>query len=493
MAQVMGIKHIRDGVEAQAVLGADMSVIAIVGTAANANATVFPLNKPVLVYTNDTVALQALGTTGTIVDAIAGISAQITDAAAKVIVVRVTHDALATNVITNILGSEASATGMWALLDAAEETGETPRLIIVPGYTSQTENGVTSIAVSNGGTGYTADFAVTATGGGGGTGFAGIAHVSDGAVQSIEITNPGKGYVSAPTLVFSAGAGTGAAATPTIGSCCNQICATMPAIAERLKAQFIPEGPSNTRAAAVAWLNTLPRSAAITHPLRQDAKVVVNGSTVTKPLSPYIVALYAKRDAEVDGIPSRSIANQSLNGLVGVSPKIRLDITSDSSEGMSDIEAKFGIVVRGEPGVDGSLSDGGYTFWGTDTLSADTQWQFANVVRLRSYVEINQIKAIRFYLGRFNLTVQTVQAIANTLEGLMSLLRADQHVIDYRVMFDPDKNTPANLRLGFLDITFKMEEPAPLRKVTIRSRRYPEALDAMVTNIAIQLGTLTTA
>ena len=103
---------------------------------------------------------------------------------------------------------------------------------------------------------------------------------------------------------------------------------------------------------------------------------------------------------------------------------------------MSDIEAKFGIVVRGEPGVDGSLSDGGYTFWGTDTLSADTQWQFANVVRLRSYVEINQIKAIRFYLGRFNLTVQTVQAIANTLEGLMSLLRADQHVIDYRVMVD---------------------------------------------------------
>ena len=492
MAQVMGIKHIRDGVEAQAVLGADMSVIAVVGTAPLANIASFPLNKAVLVRTNDTALRQALGSTGTLPDALAGISAQITTAAAKTILVRVADDEDASAVITNILGSEASGTGMWALLDAPEELGETPRLIIVPGYTSQVEDGVTSIAVTNGGSGYTADFAVTVTGGSG-TGFTGVAHVADGAVQSIEVTNPGTGFATAPTVVLTAGAGTGAAATAEIGDCANQICVTIPAIADRLKAEFLPEGPTNSRASALAWMETLPRSSAIIHPLRQDAKVILAGSTVLKPLSPYIIALYAKRDAELDGIPSRSIANQSINGLVGVSPKIKLDITSDSSEGMDDIEAHFGIVVRGEAGVDGSLSDGGYTFWGTDTLSEDSQWQFANVVRLRSYVEINQIKAIRFYLGRYNLTVQTVQAVANTMETMLSGLRAEGHIIDYRVTFEPDNNSPDELRLGFLDITFKMEEPAPLRKVTIRSRRYPEALDAMVTNIAIQLGTLTSA
>lgn len=492
MAQVMGIKHIRDGVEAQAVLGADMSVIAVVGTAPLANATTFPLNTPILVRTNDTALRQALGSTGTIPDALTGISAQISDAAAKVVVVRIEDNVDPDLVIANILGSEALGTGMWALLDAPEDLGETPRLIIVPGYTAQTENGVTAITVSTGGSGYTADFAVTATGGSG-TGFSGIARVADGAVQSIEILNPGKDFATAPTLVLTAGDGTGAAATATIGDCANQICVSMPTIAERLKAQFIPEGPTTSRALALAWMETLPRSASITHPLRQDAKVIVNGATVTKPLSPYIVALYARRDAELDGIPSRSIANQSINGLVGVTPKIKLDITSDASEGMSDIEARFGIVVRGEAGVDGSLSDGGLVFWGTDTLSDDTQWLFANVVRLRSYVEINQIKAIRFYLGRFNLTVQTVQAVANTMETMLSNLRAEGHIIDYRVLFEPDNNSPDELRLGFLDITFKMEEPAPLRKVTIRSRRYPEALDAMVTNIAIQLGSLTAA
>lgn len=492
MAQVMGIKHIRDGIETQPTLGVDMGIIAVVGTAQFANAAKVPLNRAVYCPTNDLEMVAALGSSGTLPDAIKGISAQIVDAGAKVVIVRVEHDEDAEEVITNIIGDEATRTGMWALLDAPEDLGITPRLIIVPGYTSQVNDGVTAITVSNGGTGYTADFAVTATGGSG-TGFAGIARVADGAVQSIDITNPGKGYSAAPTLVLSAGAGTGAAATAAIGDVCNQICVTMPVIAERLKAQFLPEGPTSSRELALTWLESLPRSSAIIHPLRQDGKVRINGVDVVKPLSPYIIALYARRDSETEGVPARSIANQSINGLIGVTPKIPLDITSDASIGMMDIEQRFGIVIRGETGVDGSLADGGLTFWGTDTLSADAQWLFANVVRLRSYVEINQVKAIRFYIGKYNLTVQSVQAIRNTMESHLSDLRANGYIIDYRVFFIPDNNTPEELRLGFLDIAFKMEEPAPLRKVTIRSRRMPEALTEMTTNIAIQLGSLTAA
>jgi len=227
----------------------------------------------------------------------------------------------------------------------------------------------------------------------------------------------------------------------------------------------------------------------ILHPLRQDAKVLDSeGSVVTKPLSPYVIGAYVRRDAERDGIPSHSAANQALYGLVGVTPSIPFSIIDENSVGQSDLEVSGGIVVRGDIGTDGALTDGGFTFWGTDTLAEGSDWLFANVVRMRDYLELIQVKALRYYLGRFNITSQTVQAIVNTMDSQASRLTADGHLLDFRIRFDPDVNTPEELRLGHLDMTFMAEEPPVLRKITIRSRRHREALTNMVRNIAVQLG-----
>lgn len=72
--------------------------------------------------------------------------------------------------------------------------------------------GVTGVGAIVGGTGYSASFAVTFTGGGG-TGAAGTAASTAGVVTSVVITNQGSGYTSAPTPVFTAGGGTGASGT----------------------------------------------------------------------------------------------------------------------------------------------------------------------------------------------------------------------------------------------------------------------------------------
>ena len=48
--------------------------------------------------------------------------------------------------------------------------------------------------------------------GGGGTGAAGTAVLTNGRVTGVTITNAGSGYTSAPTIAFSGGGGTGAAA-----------------------------------------------------------------------------------------------------------------------------------------------------------------------------------------------------------------------------------------------------------------------------------------
>jgi hypothetical protein len=82
--------------------------------------------------------------------------------------------------------------------------------------------GVATVIVTGGGTGYTSPptvgFAALF-----GSGAAAVANISGGQVISVTITNPGSGYVTAPVVSFTGGGGTGATATAelnpgTIGS-----------------------------------------------------------------------------------------------------------------------------------------------------------------------------------------------------------------------------------------------------------------------------------
>lgn len=71
---------------------------------------------------------------------------------------------------------------------------------------------VGDVVITNSGSGYTSAPTVAFTGGGG-TGAAATATVTNGVVSSITITNVGSGYTSTPTIGFSGGGGSGAAAT----------------------------------------------------------------------------------------------------------------------------------------------------------------------------------------------------------------------------------------------------------------------------------------
>jgi hypothetical protein len=80
-------------------------------------------------------------------------------------------------------------------------------------------DGIKSISVANGGSGYsvTSPPTVSITGGGG-SGATAVAVVVAGQVTNVVITNAGSGYTSAPTISFSGGGGSGAVATATVGT-----------------------------------------------------------------------------------------------------------------------------------------------------------------------------------------------------------------------------------------------------------------------------------
>ncbi len=75
--------------------------------------------------------------------------------------------------------------------------------------------GVSSITVTNAGTGYTTAPTVALTGGAG-TGATAVAVVSGGKIVRIDITAPGTGYTTVPTVGLTGGAGSGGTATAVV-------------------------------------------------------------------------------------------------------------------------------------------------------------------------------------------------------------------------------------------------------------------------------------
>ncbi|WP_028318379.1 phage tail sheath subtilisin-like domain-containing protein [Desulfobulbus elongatus] len=117
------------------------SVIGLIGTAPDADATAFPLNTPVLIAGNrlEAAKLDTVGDgDGTLPDAIDGIFDQ---AGAVVIVVRVEEGADAAATMANVRGGVDAETGTYTgvhcFLAAESVLGFAPRILCAPGFTSQ--------------------------------------------------------------------------------------------------------------------------------------------------------------------------------------------------------------------------------------------------------------------------------------------------------------------------------------------------------------------
>ncbi|WP_434361065.1 phage tail sheath subtilisin-like domain-containing protein [Parasalinivibrio latis] len=113
------------------------SVIGLVGTAPDADTTLFPLNTPVLIAGRRSEAAP-LGTSGSIPSAIDGIFDQ---AGAMVVVIRVDADDDPNQQLANVLGGVNTDTGdyegLQALLAAESMLGVAPRILIVPGFSEE--------------------------------------------------------------------------------------------------------------------------------------------------------------------------------------------------------------------------------------------------------------------------------------------------------------------------------------------------------------------
>ena len=120
------------------------SIIGLVGTAPDADAAKFPVDTPVLLTGPRAAAL--LGDDGTLSDAYSAVYAQGVNVA---VVVRVEEGATAAETLAAVAGDVAEQTGVFALTLAKTVTGQQPRILAAPGFTSPDDPAVKNPVANN--------------------------------------------------------------------------------------------------------------------------------------------------------------------------------------------------------------------------------------------------------------------------------------------------------------------------------------------------------
>lgn len=264
----------------------------------------------------------------------------------------------------------------------------------------------------------------------------------------------------------------------------NAVCAALGAVLDNLLAQAVVEGPNTSAAADKAWRASISHKRLI--PVSGGWTKLVADAAVEVPLAPRILGLAVRIDHENGGRPFRSWANRPIQGGLGPARAIAFSLTDGATEGQDLLASQIGVVVRGEPGVDGAIADGGFVFIGTENAGADELWRQYHQVRGRDFIHLFFLRSLRFYLGRFSLTSHVLRTVLNTIKDELRDRQADGEILGYQVEFLAAQNQPDQLRLGRIVIRTAFEEAPVLRHMTLQSARYRPALDDLLDSLAGQ-------
>jgi len=466
-----GVETIEKSDSPRPVQTIDTGIIGLIGTADLADDELWPLNTPIPIYGYDGFP-GGLGSSGTLPDAIKGIFDQATRASQTVVVVRIDEDADPQVQLANILGNHSTLTGIHAFRRAQPELNLKPKLLCAPGFTSnRPTDGVASIAVTDGGSGYTEAPAVSI--GGDGTGATAICTINeDGEVDEIVVTNPGDGYTTAP-VTFD-GDGADAAGTATLGQVANPVAIELLSLARRLRACVVVEGPNTNSTAAVQYrLDFDSDRLLIVDPY---VKAAIDGEVVSVPVSPYVCGLQAVVDYEEGFWYSPS--NHVIQGILGAARSIEHSLNDPSAESQYLNKNSVATVVRSP--------QGGYKLWGSRVASSDTLKKFWSVRRSHDTIIESIELAHEVYVDK-PFSKQILVEIAETVNRALRRWSVLGATLGGRVWLDPGYNTAETMASGILYVHYDAEAPAPIEHLVFVFNRNTGYYTAMAESAAREI------
>lgn len=442
---------------------AQTAVLGLIGTAPDADAAAFPLNKPVQILRPSDYAL--LGTDGTLVPALDTIYDQIV---CPVIVVRIEEGATMAETWSNAVGSQASYTGIHAFRRAKPDGLYKPKKLMAPGLTQTAPaDGVASVSMSVKGSGYT--YAnVTATGV---IGAEFKAVIVEGVVDQIIVVKPGYGGTTIALTIT--GDGTGATATANKGSVINPVVGEGMAVAEILKARFYAGCPDTTSQAAVQYRQLInSKRVSVYDPkiLKWDTDADLY---VPQPSEPLFAARQAKMDLEQGFWWSGS----------------NTEITGDFGGTNRPIEYPTESNYLNENRVNTIINTGnGFRTWGAWTCASDPLWQFNVVVDACDVINEALEEALMTFVDR-PFSKANLKFIIEGARAFLRTMEREGAILPGHDAWLLDSNSDQDMAQGILKIGVYYEPPAPMSDIRITAHRNIASYTLLLNQVAQEITT----
>ena len=251
-------------------------------------------------------------------------------------------------------------------------------------------------------------------------------------------------------------------------SATQAVATAMDALAGKLRAIAIVDGPNTTDEAVLAYAKEFgSKRVFMVDPGVQQWDTLLN-KTVDAPASAFAAGLFAWTDTEYGFWASPS--NKELVGITGTTRPIEFLDGDETCRANLLNNANITTIIR----------DGGYRLWGNRTLSADAKWSFVTRVRTLDIVMDAILYGHKWAVDR-SIPKTYDKDVTEGLQAFMRDLKNQGAVINFEVFADPELNTASQLEQGkvYWNIRFTDVPPAenPNFRVEVTNQWLTEVLE----------------
>ena len=251
-------------------------------------------------------------------------------------------------------------------------------------------------------------------------------------------------------------------------SATQAVATAMDALAGKLRAIAIIDGPNTTDEAVLAYAQEFGSKRVFMVDPGVQQWDTVTSATIDSPASAFTAGLFAWTDTEYGFWASPS--NKELVGITGTSRPIEFLDGDETCRANLLNNANITTIIR----------DGGYRLWGNRTLSADSKWAFVTRVRTVDIVMDAILAGHKWAVDR-SITKTYIKDVTDGLEAFMRDLKNQGAVINFEVYADTELNTASQLEQGkvYWNIRFTDVPPAenPIFRVEVTNQWLTEVLD----------------